>query len=154
MQHWLIASTNGLQVQGGAPEFVPDGARILDADETTMVLDALTQGKEISLEEGQIVIADIPPPSPEQVLDHYRAAIQAHIDSTAQSRGYDSGTSCASYAASTVTGWAAEASAFIVWRDAVWQQVLGLFGDVQAGKAEIPALEDLIADLPTIDWTA
>lgn len=93
-----------------------------------------------------------PPKTAQELLAEYTNAIESLVDTVARQRGYRDATSCASYVGSTVPGWSDEAGAFILWRDAVWQQVLGLFAQVQAGKAEIPALEELIADLPTIAW--
>ena len=133
---------------------VPADAQDIPDELYLALLAAQETGKVIEPIDGIPVAVDPPPLSPEQLLAQYRAAVQSHIDLVAAARGYDSGTSCASYAGSKVLQWEAEAAAFILWRDAVWQQVLGLFAEVQAGTAAIPALEDLIADLPTIDWPA
>ncbi len=84
-------------------------------------------------------------------LADYEAAIQRHIDATAGQRGYSSGVSCASYAASTVPGFAAEAAAFIAWRDAVWISVHAQLAAVQAG-APAPSVRGLIAALPAMEW--
>ena len=47
--------------------------------------------------------------------------------------------------------WAAEAQAFVAWRDAVWQAALGLLADAQA-SGDVPSVEDALAALPEIDW--
>jgi len=54
------------------------------------------------------------------------AAVRARIEAEAQARGYDSAAQFASYTASTVPDWAAEARAFVAWRDACWQAVFAL----------------------------
>ncbi len=90
----------------------------------------------------------VPDPAPED----YAAAIQSHIDAAAASRGYGSGAMLASYIASSVTAWAAEAAAFVAWRDAVWLAAYGLFAKVQAGETTAPSIPDLIASLPPIRW--
>lgn len=87
-------------------------------------------------------------PSPPTAED-YRAAVQAHIDAVAQARLYDSGQSLASYAASTNAAWAAEAAAFIAWRDVVWAQVYALWADPPDPP---PTVATLIAGLPAITW--
>lgn len=136
-------------------ELIPEDAVAISAEAHAALVEGQATGREIVPDTNGVPhLADPAPPTPQQLLGQYRLAVQGHIDQVAGQRGYDSGTSCASYAESTVPGWAAEASAMILWRDAVWQQVLSTFADVQSGKAEIPALEDLIADLPTIDWPA
>ncbi len=85
-------------------------------------------------------------------LDDYQRAVQRHVDAAAKSRGYDSAATCASYITSTVPLWAAEATAFVDWRDAVWVAVLARMAGVQAGQEPAPSIADLIADLPVLDW--
>jgi hypothetical protein len=84
----------------------------------------------------------------------YAEAIQAHIDATAHARGYGHGALLASYVASTVPAWAAEAQTFIKWRDTVWLAAYGLLGAVKAGEAAAPDLPALIGNLPPIVWPA
>lgn len=89
-----------------------------------------------------------PPPSP-PTIDDYRAAITAHLDAVAQSRGYDSQLTIAIHATSTVPQWAAEAQAFIAWKDAVWLQVHALWTDPPDPP---PSPAELLASLPEIIW--
>ena len=80
-------------------------------------------------------------------------AIQAMLDGAAKARRYDSGTSLASYATSTIPAWAAEADAFIAWRDAVWAYAYEQFDLVGSGQRPPPAsIEALLAELPTPSW--
>lgn len=79
--------------------------------------------------------------------------IQAIIDSTAQSKQYADGVSCASYVLSTNVTWKAEATAFIAWRDAVFNYAINIMTQVQQG-APLPTVESVIAGLPTITWPA
>lgn len=88
------------------------------------------------------------PPS----IDDYRRAIQAHVDSAAQARSYDSGITCASYLGSTVPAWAAEASAFVAWRDAVWAYAYTELAKVEAGEREQPTVTEIIGELPAMVW--
>lgn len=101
-------------------------------------------------------LLDVPDPAsalPPPTLADYEVAIQAHVDATAGQRGYSSGVSCASYAASTVPAFAAEAAAFIAWRDAVWIAVHTRLAEVQGGAAA-PTVRGLVADLPAMVWPA
>jgi hypothetical protein len=95
-------------------------------------------------------IAAYAPPSP--TIDDYRLAVQARIDSVARSHQYDDGVACASYKDSTNATWAAEAAAFIAWRDAVWVYALGELEKVQSGQRTQPAVADFVAELPAIQW--
>lgn len=92
------------------------------------------------------------PPTPEQVIEGFRAAIQAHVDATAISRLYDSGNSLATYVASTNPQWAAEAAAFVAWRDAVWAYAYAELDRVLTGQREQPSIEAFLAELPQIVW--
>ncbi len=68
------------------------------------------------------------------------AAVQTRPDTTAQDSGYDSIASCASYINSGVEQWAADATAAIAWRDAVWQ---ACFTQWRAAKSETnPVIPD------------
>jgi len=91
-------------------------------------------------------LEDEPPPPP-PTLDDYRQAVQAHIDVTAQQRQYDSGYTCASYVNSTNPQWAAEAQAFIAWRDAVWAYSFAELAKVEDGEREQPTVEQFVAEL-------
>ena len=84
--------------------------------------------------------------------DDYRLAIQNLIDSHAQSRRYDNGNSLATYVSSTIPQWAAEATAFVAWRDAVWAYAYAELDKVLAGEREQPSVEDFIGELPQIVW--
>lgn len=78
----------------------------------------------------------------------YTAAIYALVTRTAQDRGYNSAESLASYVASTNPDWAAEAQAFVAWRDAVWAYALGVLAEVRAGRQPLPSLEALLKAAP------
>lgn len=82
------------------------------------------------------------------------SAVQAHIDSTARGRGYDSAVSCLTYLDSTVAKWAAEAQTMRSWRDQVWQAVVAHEAAVQAGTKPLGTPQELVASLPPIGWPA
>lgn len=90
----------------------------------------------------------VPPPT----LADFQAAIDAHVDAVAGQRNYSSGTSCASYAASTVPQWQGEATTFIAWRDGVWAYAYAELDRVETGQRPAPAVTDFVAELPTIVW--
>jgi len=82
----------------------------------------------------------------------YAAAIEKHIETVAAAKAYSGTVSLASYVNSSVPQWAAEAQAFVAWRDEVWIYAYGVFGAVQAGQIAIPSIPDFIAALPPIAW--
>ena len=78
-------------------------------------------------------------------------AINAHVEARAQALGYNNAAACAGYRDSTVPAWAAEAQAFIAWRDAVWLAVYQLQGDL-AEDGVVPGIEAILDALP--GWEA
>lgn len=84
--------------------------------------------------------------------DDYRHAIQSLVDSHAQSRRYDNGNSLATYVTSSNPDWAAEAQAFVVWRDAVWAYAYAELDKVLSGERAQPNVEAFINELPAIAW--
>lgn len=93
-----------------------------------------------------------PAPTPEQIIKSYEDAVQKHLDQTAQSRGYDNTYTCLSYLSSTDEIWNREANAFNAWRDQVWRKCHEILNAVMAGTIQPPTVEELIAQLPVIDW--
>lgn len=88
----------------------------------------------------------------DELLASFRSAIQAHIDDTARSRHYDNGNSIAGYVASTHPAWAEEAQAFVAWRDEVWMNAYDKLDEVVSGRRAVPAIEEIIVELPAIVW--
>lgn len=86
------------------------------------------------------------------LIDQFRIAIQQHVDQTAKGRRYDNGVSLASYVASGNPEWAAEAQAFVQWRDAVWTYAYAELDKVLAAEREQPSVEEFIGELPVIEW--
>lgn len=80
------------------------------------------------------------------------AAIQRHLDATAQVRGYDGILSLCTYATSNHTRFATEGRAGVEWRDSVWGTGFQLLDEVLAGAREIPTEGELIGLLPEIQW--
>lgn len=102
----------------------------------------------------------VPVENGEPVNDHpgldpievFRREIQNIIDAKAQEKDYDSGATLASYVNSTIPQWAAEASAFVAWRDAVWLHALTELDKVQSGARSQPTIEAFLAELPAFEW--
>lgn len=109
---------------------------------------------EITVEEArEINAAWMAPQTPEEIQAAYIRAIDGHVEATARARQYNSAAHLASYDASTVPEWQAEALAFVAWRDAVWLHVIARFAAVQAGTEPPPeSAEALIAALPQMVW--
>ncbi len=74
------------------------------------------------------------------------------IDNKAKARGYDSTLSICTYLTSTNEQWAAEAKAFIEWRDAVWTRALKAKDDILSKSRTAPTQEEFIQELPELVW--
>ena len=86
------------------------------------------------------------------LITNYTVAVQNMMDRTAQTRGYDSIFTLCSYSNSTNTKFAAEATAAVKWRDAVWEKCYEIEDVVDAGTIPAPSLEELLKMMPSINW--
>ena len=91
-------------------------------------------------------------PSVEEQKKVYENEVQAYLDATAQTRGYDNTYTCLSYINSTDEVWRRESNAFNVWRDSVWRKAHEILNAFMAGEIEQPTIEEVLAQLPPIDW--
>lgn len=92
-----------------------------------------------------------PPPTPEQIIEAMRVAIQAHMDAATKGYGYDDIKAAVTYADEpAVPKFQAEGRAFRAWRSLVWAHAYGVLDEVQAGDREQPTVEELIAELPEL----
>jgi hypothetical protein len=82
----------------------------------------------------------------------YIEVIQNHLDTVAKSRGYDGILSLCSYATSKSLRFSIEAQAGVEWRDAVWEHAYTVLAAVKSGTRPLPTLEDLLVELPVINW--
>lgn len=82
----------------------------------------------------------------------FEGAIQAFVDAKPRERAFRDGVTLASYIASTIPVWAAQAQAFVAWRDQVWLYAYGELAKVTAGERAQPTIEDFLAELPALIW--
>jgi len=87
----------------------------------------------------------------ESMLASYKRAFDAHLDAVAQSRQYDNRLTIVAYASSTNAQWAAEAQAFIAWRDAALSYMFDRLAEVNAGGTA-PSVDDFVASIANIEW--
>lgn len=81
-------------------------------------------------------------------------AMQAHLDQTAQTRGYDGILSLCSYATSQNARFGPEGQAGVTFRDAVWAYGYQIIAEIQAGTRPVPSAAELVGALPSIVWPA
>ena len=91
-------------------------------------------------------------PTPEEQLEAFTFAIQAHLDAFARTRNYDGIMSAATYATSTVPKFRAEGQYAVEARDATWANGYEIMGAVMSGARPMPTLDEVIAELPALAW--
>lgn len=91
-------------------------------------------------------------PTQEEIQKMLTDGVQRYMDTTAQTRGYDSIHTACSYVNSTDEVFAREGKACLEWRDQVWRACYNILDEVLAGSREIPTLEELIDELPKLNW--
>ncbi len=123
-----------------------EAVEITDEQYTELVVN---QG-ERKLINGEVV--EYIPPTPVPTISDYQKAIQSQIDAKAQEKQYNNSATLASYVNSTVAAWAAEAQAFVAWRDQVWAYALAELDKVQSGEREQPSVEAFLTELPVFEW--
>ncbi|MDP3351800.1 MAG: hypothetical protein Q8S92_22675 [Hydrogenophaga sp.] len=96
-----------------------------------------------------------PSPTAEYVQAMFVAAIQQRLDAFAQTRGYDGILSACTYATSSIPRFSVEGQCAVDLRDLTWEAAYQVLAEVQAGTRAMPAsLDDIAADLPTLEWPA
>lgn len=91
----------------------------------------------------------------EQIKAALTEAVQAHLDATAQSYGYDSIYTAVTYADEpAVESFQKEGQALRAWRSLVWVACHQVLADVMAGKRGVPSSAELIAELPAFTMPA
>ena len=94
------------------------------------------------------------PPTPEQQMQQlvaqFTEAVQVHLDSEAQAKGYDNIISACSYAGAP-NPFQAESIQFITWRGNVWAYCYAELAKVQSGERQVPVLEDFLNELPAFE---
>lgn len=91
-------------------------------------------------------------PAPPPTITDYENAIQNLVDETAREKQFRDGVTLASYIGSTIPRWAAEAMAFVAWRDNVWRYSYGELAKVQAGQRPQPTVEKFLDEIARIAW--
>lgn len=82
-------------------------------------------------------------------------AVQAHMDKTAQTKGYDNLLTAVTYADEpAIPKFQTEGIAFRAWRSAVWDYCYAQLAAVLGGERQVPTAEELIAELPVLELTS
>lgn len=139
----------------------PDAVEITDTEHQDLLAGQSAGKRIVADSNGYPMLADPPPPTPEQLEALLTAAVQARLDAFAQARGYDDIKSLVTYAGDPDPVFAAEASVGIQKRSETWAamrqiKVAVLAGDwPSAGAGQMPqTIGDIEHALPAMEWPA
>lgn len=90
-------------------------------------------------------------PTADEIKAELVAAVQRHLDATAQTRDYDGILSACSYDNDPNPIFAQDCVAFKAWRSAVWTYCFQVLADCTNGLRSIPTTSELIAELPEVN---
>ena len=92
-------------------------------------------------------------PTEKEIQEQLEQGIEAWMNTVVAARDYDSIDTCiARYTDSPNPKYAREAKAVKNWNTAVWDKCWDILAEVKEGKRPIPTLEEVIAELPKLDW--
>lgn len=91
-------------------------------------------------------------PTSTEIQAELTKAVQAYMDNTVKARGYDGILSACSYVDTGIEKFDAEGAACRAWRSSVWDKCYSMLAEVKVGTREVPTEEELLAELPTLNW--
>ena len=92
-------------------------------------------------------------PTEEEIQKLLTDGVQDYMDKKVQERNYDSVHTCVgTYLYSPIEKFRKEAEAVRDWVSYVWAKFYEILAEVKAGQREVPTLEEVINELPTLDW--
>lgn len=94
---------------------------------------------------------NIPPKSLAQLEAEYTSALDAHLNSRAKARGYDSIHTAALRATVPSAPYYAEGLAYFLWMDACNEFGYQVLKDVKSGAIPLPTVEEFISSLPVLE---
>ena len=132
---------------------IPEDSVEISKEEYEALIEGQSKGKRIVTGvNGKPTLAEQLPPTDEQAKKKYERAIQAHLDSTAQSAGYDDIYTVVTYAEEpSVTKFQNDGKAFRKWRSLVWDYTYEQLDLVVAGQRTKPTVEEFLLELPALE---
>lgn len=144
---------NGFYTRDIHGDNIPEDVVEITAEQHAELLEGQSQGKLIQADaKGRPVLVDPPPPTAEQIIAQYDAAVQQRLDDFAKTRNYTNIMSAATYATSTVPKFKDEGQYAVEVRDATWAKCYEVLAEVEAGSRPMPTLDELLSELPKLVW--
>ena len=88
----------------------------------------------------------------EEIKQVLSQAVQDMMDREAGTKNYDSILSVCTYIDTGVERFDVEGRKARQWRSACWDKCYKIYDEVEAGERPIPSVEELLAEMPKIEW--
>jgi hypothetical protein len=145
----LLAEFNVVVVAGSSPEYDPLTQYL---EEKTPALIGTTWMQQWDVKDHDAgTIAQRIAAAQAAKEEEYTAALEAHYDAKAQERRYDNRYTCA-LRAGYAGPFQQEGIAFATWMDNCNAVAYQILADVLNGLRPTPTIEELLAELPVLDW--
>lgn len=140
-------------------KYKSDGYFVVNEDDFNKLIGNTDKFYKISHIDGSVY--EVEPPKPrelteeekqEQIKNYLKAVVQNWMDKTVQEREYDGVHTACLYVNSPIEKFQKEGQACLEWMSAVWVKCYAIQDEVLAGTREIPTEEELIAELPVLEW--
>lgn len=147
MKYMYSPSTGGIYFEKGHGDKMPDDVVEISKEDRDALVAGLPTGTRIEIgQDGRLVF--LPPPlTDEQKISEYEAALDTHLDAVAQQHRYNDRFTFA-MRAGYPGPWQAAGTAFGTWMDTCNAQAYSMLQDIQSGIADMPTVEEFIAELP------
>ena len=102
-----------------------------------------------------LIVRQLPPhvETAEEIQKRLTDGVQNWMDSKVQERNYDNVHTCVgTYLYSPVEKFRLEAEAVRDWVSYVWAKCYEILAQVEAGERGIPTIDELLAELPKLEW--
>ena len=84
--------------------------------------------------------------------DKYTTAMEVHMDTQAQTKGYDTRYTASARAGVVGSPFQVEGQAFALWMDSCYAMGYKILADVKAGIRTLPTVVAFLAELPVLVW--
>lgn len=100
----------------------------------------------------EVVEIPVHVPTVDEIKATLLKAVDNYLDTTVQERGYDNIAKCVTYEGDIDPIFNREGTAAKQWRSKVYRKCYDILDEVMNGLREIPTEEELINELPKIEW--
>lgn len=101
----------------------------------------------------EVIANEIHIPTVEEIKANLLQAVDRYLNETVQVKGYDSILSACSYAFDETDDiFSNEGKKCLAWRSKVYRTCYNILAQVENGEREIPTEEQLLNELPKLEW--